>query len=207
MQDDTRLKSVLRSASIYSAFQNLIGARKAWNWFIGEHVRPQAGQKIIDIGCGPGDILESLPDVRYVGLDISEPYISLARKRYGNRGTFLLGDAGACIGNPALAGADIVMCYDVLHHLDDPEVNQVFTLARRHLVPGGRFAGVEPCRLRHQTPVSRWIMSKDRGQNIRLEDEWKGLLAAEFPGGVRTQVLTGLTRIPYIHIALEGIRA
>lgn len=203
MQDDSKLKSVFRFAWFYSAFQDAIGARKSWNWFVNQHLRPKPGQKIVDIGCGTGDVLNMLPDVEYVGIDISEPYVELARRRFGKRGTFMAGTAATCKEHPALANADVVMCCCVLHHLDDPEVRDVFDLAQRNLKPDGRFVGMEPCMLRHQTGPSRWIMSKDRGQNVRVEREWRALLHEDFPF-VNTDVLTGLIRLPYVHIAMDA---
>jgi ubiquinone/menaquinone biosynthesis C-methylase UbiE len=196
LQDDRGLKSAFKVARIYSLFQDLIGAQKARRWWIQQCLRPQPGEKVIDIGCGPGDILELLPQVNYFGLDVSEPYILEARRRYGGRGVFLHGDTQACAADERLRGADLVMCLGVLHHLND-------TFARLNLKPGGRFVGIEPCLLAHQSRASRWIMARDRGGNIRREDAWRDLLRRVFPEH-STTILTSMIRIPYIHIALTG---
>ncbi len=203
MQDDSGLKSAFKLPGIYSLFQNLIGAQQARSWWIRECFRPQAGEKVIDIGCGPGDILELLPQVDYYGLDISERYIVEARRRYAGRGVFLHGDTRACAADERLRGADLVMCAGVLHHLDDAEAEQTLSFARTNLKPGGRFVAVEPCLLTHQSGASRWIMARDRGRNIRREDAWRELLRGVFPDHTTT-VMTGMIRLPYIHIALAG---
>ena len=50
-----------------------------------QYIRYQEEQKILDIGCGPADILKYLPsDVAYCGIDLSEDYIRDARKQYPN---------------------------------------------------------------------------------------------------------------------------
>jgi hypothetical protein len=95
------------------------------------------------------------------------------------------------------------MCFGVLHHLDDPEADQAMAFAKSNLKPGGRFVDVEPCLLAHQSGLSRWVMSRDRGQNVRREAEWQRLLSYQFPD-CTTAVMAGMIRLPYIHIALTG---
>jgi SAM-dependent methyltransferase len=203
MQDDRGLKGIFKAPNIYSLFQNLIGAQYARRWWIRNILCPQPGEKVIDIGCGPGDVLDLLPELDYYGIDISEKYIREAQKRYGGRGVFLHGDTKACAGDDRLKNADLVMCIGVLHHLDDPEAEQALAFAKSNLKPGGRFVGVEPCLLAHQSGLSRWVMSRDRGQNVRREAEWQRLLSYQFPD-CTTAVMAGMIRLPYIHIALTG---
>ena len=57
--------------------------------YVRDYVRPVAKDKILDIGCGPADILNYLPDVDYTGFDSNPKYIVAARKRFDNRGNFL----------------------------------------------------------------------------------------------------------------------
>jgi len=52
------------------------------------------GQKVLDIGCGNGDMLASLDVARGVGIDISAGMIELARKKHANNElSFFVGDA------------------------------------------------------------------------------------------------------------------
>ena len=206
MQTNTGLRSVLKAPSIYSAFQDLIGARRARSWLIKTYLSQIEGKKVVDIGCGPGDILLSLPPIEYVGIDISPEYIQQARTTFGTKGTFLVGDTEACLNEPSVYGADIVTCFGVMHHLDDGQTEQALAFARKILAPGGRFFGYEPCFLEYQSKISRFVMNQDRGRNIRLEREWKALMFSSFPRS-STTVLTGLIRIPYTHIVLEGFKS
>lgn len=54
--------------------------------FVENYVKPFPGMKILDLGCGPEDILAYLPDVEYWGYGISEAYIAQAKTRFGNGG-------------------------------------------------------------------------------------------------------------------------
>ena len=205
MQDDRGWKSIFGLPNVYRAFQDLAGATYGKSWFIRECIRPRAQDKLVDIGCGPGDILEQLSEVEYIGIDISERYISEARKRYGGRALFLQGTTEDYRGDERVRNADLVTCIGLLHHLENKEAQQVLSFAQENLKSGGRFVGIEPCFLAHQTAVSRWIMARDRGQNVRLEEEWKTLLRSEFPSS-STAVMTGLLRLPYIHVILDGTK-
>lgn len=174
-------------------------------WLAREYWRVRPGQHVIDIGCGPGGVLDALPEgVRYVGIDISESYIRSAQRKYGQRAEFIAGDAGKLQGScdPRLCNADLILCTGLLHHLDDSEAKALFVFARGALAPGGRLICLEPTFLVHQSGFSRWLMSKDRGGNVRSELEWRDLARDVFPR-CDSVIATHLYRIPYIHIVIE----
>jgi SAM-dependent methyltransferase len=203
MQDDTGTNRILTFPFVYSAFQTLVGATYGRRWILSDVWRVRPGMRIVDIGCGPGDIVDSLPDVQYIGLDVSADYIRDAKRRFGHRGTFVAGTAPALLDEPLAHGADLVTCTGVLHHLDDADSLEIFNVAHTLLKPGGRFIAVEPTYLRHQGSIARWIMSKDRGMAIRQESVWRQLAARSRFGGAETNVLTGVLRIPYTHLVIE----
>lgn len=205
MQDDSGLKRVLSVPSVYSLFQNLVRRRNAQVWISENVLKLQGTEKVIDVGCGPGYLLDELPPgVDYYGFDISEEYILAAREQYGDRGTFIVGTARDFLENPdeRLKQADVVFCDGLLHHLDDDEVLEVLTLAKQVLNQTGRLLCIEPTMLAYQTGFSKWIMNKDRGGNIRSEEGWKALVSRVFDD-FSTSIITGRVRIPYVHIILE----
>lgn len=205
MQDDKGLRRALTVGSVYSLFQTVVGADSARRWLADHAWRCAPGGKVVDVGCGTGDALRFLsPDVRYVGFDISEPYIKLATERYGRRGEFIVGTATSLLAAPdeRLANADLVICNGLLHHLDDREATDVFKLAAHILAPTGRLVCFEPTFLVHQTPIGRWLMGQDRGKNVRTDLEWLHLGEAVFPH-CRARIATGMYLIPYTHIIMD----
>jgi SAM-dependent methyltransferase len=205
MQDDKGLKRIMSFSLIYEQFQNFVGAKTLRKWLAEHYWKLRDGEKVVDIGCGPGVILDYLPEnVRYIGFDISEKYIASAKERYGQRGTFLLGTADDFMRGPEdpLVGADLVLCNGLLHHLEDSEAIRVLELSKKILTPTGKLVCVEPVFLVHQGGISKWIMSRDRGRNIRNEQEWKDLLGQVFDH-FSTAVATSLIKIPYVHIVME----
>jgi len=161
------------------------------------------GAKVIDVGCGPGDARPYLPDVDYLGFDPSERFIADARRKHGGAGRFYVGTAASFLNHPDFRDADRVLCWGVLHHLDDGQVREVLRFARRALKPGGLLLGIEPCFLLRQGWLSRKLMELDAGDHIRQERAWRALLGEVFEEAV-TEVCVGLTRIPYVHIILQG---
>ncbi len=207
MQIQSGLRKILEVPLIYNLFQKLVGKKKSQTWKIQNIWKVNHGDKVIDPGCGPGTKLEFLPDnINYVGFDLSEEYINTAKKKYPKK-TFITATANDFLNNNdnCLNNADIVMCNGLLHHLEDQEVEEILKLSNKILKPGGRLLCVEPVFLVHQKKISRWIMSKDRGQNIRFEQEYKNLVSKHFKN-FSTNIATGFSKIPYVHIIIECIK-
>lgn len=71
---------LLAEPVIYRFFIKLVGSGKARKNFV-EKLGLKAGDKILDIGCGPADILEYLPEtIEYIGFDSNKDYINVAKK-------------------------------------------------------------------------------------------------------------------------------
>jgi len=76
-----RLSTVLSLPAGYQLFQRMVGMESSQRTYLAEHAQPAPGEKILDIGCGPADVLERLPKVNYTGFDISAEYILAAKQR------------------------------------------------------------------------------------------------------------------------------
>ena len=80
-------------------------------------------QKILDVGCGTGEILKSIKErysfVQLYGLDISEEMLKQANDKLKGTATLILGDAE----NIALEtnSFDLLLCTDSFHHYPNPQ--------------------------------------------------------------------------------------
>ena len=198
------IRSVLSIPAIYSLFKLIIGGSSSRTTLVREYVRPKCGDRILDIGCGPGDILPYLPDVKYVGFDTSQEYIKAAQTRYGVRPTFICEQVSTTtLKEPS--SFDIVLAIGILHHLDDAEALQLFHLAQAALKPGGRLITFDGVFVEKQSPFARYIISRDRGQNVRTKEGYLAIASQVF-SNIAVTIRHDLLRIPYTHLILECTR-
>ena len=202
MQCDSGLLGWLKIPFLYNAFQAAVGATALRRRVIQKHVRTKPGDKVIDIGCGSAQVLRYLPEVDYIGIDINPDYIAFARRTYGNKGTFLVGDTQSFRGEPRFKDANIVMAFGLLNHLDDEEAGHCLQFAYNALRAKGRFICHEPCWIPNQGAFSKYIMSVDRGRSIRTEEQYRQLAGKVF-NKVDAWVNMNPLRIPYVAIVLE----
>ena len=109
--------------------------------------RLHAGATVVDVGCGRGAPLlllaEAFPTSRFVGYDVHEGSVEVARRRaeeagLADRVRFDVGDAHGF----ADEDVDVVTYFDAFHDLGDPVGAAAH--ARRALADDGRLVLVEP---------------------------------------------------------------
>ena len=87
------ITDILKLPLVYQMFQHLGGFFDARLKAIGSYLPIKSGQKVVDIGCGPGFIVEHLPrGISYLGFDTDASYIAYAMGRFGDKGRFFLPD-------------------------------------------------------------------------------------------------------------------
>jgi SAM-dependent methyltransferase len=92
--------------------------------FVQYLIRHLGARRVIDLGCGDWQFSQflDLSEVDYTGVDIVESMISGNSARYGASNIrFVVAD----VSEYPLGEADLVLCKDVLQHLDDDSVLRV----------------------------------------------------------------------------------
>lgn len=195
------IRGVLSHPAVYDAMQDMMGARRVRRELVTEFIRPAPGFRVLDIGCGTAEILPFLPaSVEYWGYDISAPYIEAARQRFGARGTFFCKNLTQ-EDLRTLPKFDAVLAIGVLHHLNDEEAAGLVGLAREALAERGRLVTIDPCFAQGQNPIARFLIAKDRGQNVRDAEGYCALARGSFEhvnGAIRHRAW-----IPYTHWIME----
>jgi SAM-dependent methyltransferase len=197
-------KKLLERPGLFDLYQASVGANHAKQVFVREWVRPEPGQRVLDIGCGTGAVVPFLPQgVDLVGIDISEDYIAAARTHHARRGTFLVADAA----DPAVdlgGGFDVAYAFGVIHHLPDDAALRLVEGALSRLKPGGHFVSIDPVLVDGQGAVAKFFVSNDRGEFVRTKGELQLLF-----GGMAQElaVRTDLLRIPYAQALMRFVRS
>lgn len=106
-----------------------------------EVISPQSGERIIDVGCGPGLLAYELAAAvgnkgRIIGVDTSAPMIALAERRCADLPQVEFVECDATNLTIDDESADVVTCIQVLLYVADVEnaLKEMF----RVLKPGGR---------------------------------------------------------------------
>jgi SAM-dependent methyltransferase len=200
MQITSGIRAILSYPIVYSSFQRLMGAKSGWIEFVNDYVRPKINDKILDIGCGPADLLNYLPEIKYYGFDINESYIAKAKKKFGKNGNFYckILDTNDLKNFPKF---DLVIASGLLHHLNDNEAKNILNLAFKALKPNGRMITIDPCFVPNQNPIAFFLISKDRGQNIRNQSKYTKLAKSNF-SNVKVTIKHKFW-IPYTHCIME----
>jgi cyclopropane fatty-acyl-phospholipid synthase-like methyltransferase len=97
---------------------------------------------------------------------------------------------------------DIVLAIGVVHHLDDSHASNLFSLASRALVPGGRLLTLDGVYTDDQSVFVKRMLNNDRGKYVRTEPANKALATQMF-SSVSTSVRHDLFRIPYTVLIME----
>jgi SAM-dependent methyltransferase len=196
-------QQLLARASVYRAFGRMVGASRARRSFVEDYVRPVAGQRVLDIGCGTGELVDYLAGLDYDGFDASPEYIRSARARYpGVR--FTCEPISARVARPDRV--DVAIACGVLHHLDDDEALELLHLASASCRAGGRLVTLDGCYVAGQSVIARTMLAWDRGRYVRTRDEYERLFRTVFPR-VTAVVRHDLLRVPYTHLIAECHRA
>lgn len=199
-----RIYSVLALPAVYRLFGRAIRG-DAYRIYMAEYVRPRGGERVLDIGCGPGDILRYLPVIDYLGFDINPKYIKAAEARFGTRGRFFCGDVGIAAFEERNGTFDLVLATGILHHLDDKRADRLFQMAHRALTPGGRLVTFDGCFEEGQSQFARFVVSRDRGEFVRCREEYLRLARQHF-AKIEASVRHDLLRIPYTHLILQCVK-
>lgn len=140
---------------------------------------PQRGERILDIGCGPGPLAPAIArrGASYLGVDLSPRLLAIARRHHGSRGQFALGDATR-LAEAGIRGFGAFDAATFLLSLQDIDpLEAAIASAASALRPGGRLVVLmtHPCfRIPRQ---SGWGFDGKRKLTFRRIDRYLGRLA------------------------------
>lgn len=195
------ISTLLSLPQVYDFAQYLIRGTRFGPNFARRFIKPKAGDRILDVGCGTGAILHHLPGTHYVGFDMSKPYVAACNRRFHGRGSFHCEVLNAHTSRD-FGQFDIVLAVGVLHHLNEAEAAQLFRLAKESLVEGGRLITLDGVFHEGQSRLVQWLLRSDRGKYVRTAKGYLNLAEAEF-NVVNSHIVEDLFRIPYTLIILQ----
>ena len=130
--------------------------------------RVSPGLRVLEVGCGPGDLLAALEPSEGLGVDISPGMVDLARRRHPAL-RFEVADAHSLAADGPF---DVIVCHDLLGHLDDvlvalQRLRDVASDETRMIVTSYNFIWAPVLRLaqrlgrRAAVPTENWLSVRD----------------------------------------------
>lgn len=146
-------------------------------------VRVPQGQRVLDVGCGAGQLLAALAPSYGVGVDVSGPAVRAAAERYGSdKLRFIQGDgadpdvlqrAGGPFDTILLVNvvtqlSDVQAALEALHAVSQPRTRVLIYSYSRLWQPLLRLA--ELCGLKHRQPPEAWLPPEELKHMLALAD-------------------------------------
>lgn len=155
------------------------------------------GRKVLDVGCGTGEMARDFLGADYSGIDISPEYIAYAKN---NRvGQFLVMDATKMQFPDNSFDAVLVMA--ILHHLNDSDTEAIFSEVRRVLRPGGKFLIMDSAKIKSWLNfITIPFQKMDQGHFIRSVSEYDRLVEHYFQPQARGIFRSGVSTFAYYFI-------
>ena len=133
-------------------------------------------RRVLDVGCGPGTNAHRFAGVDYVGVDINEHYLSIARAKY--KGQFIQADLETA-DLSRFGTFDTILVNSFLHHVADDAVDRILRQLSRLLTPAGALHSIEVV-IPDQPSVATLMARLDRGRYARPLNAWRALFEPHF---------------------------
>jgi cyclopropane fatty-acyl-phospholipid synthase-like methyltransferase len=166
-------KYLIGQPFVYRLHARLFGTERTFQRLLVEAgYRP--GMRLLDIGCGPGELSKYVAPNDYEGIDVSEEYINSARQRH--RGSYHVLPADR-VGELTSPPFDLAMVVGVFHHLSDEQVRATLAGLTRVMKPQGCVIVLEAIWPTHRANIPGYFIRRmDRGDFIRNKEQWLALL-------------------------------
>ena len=204
-------KGVLRFLArpwVYELFERMVRRSGSRTRLVEEHIKPFDGCRILDIGCGTAEIISYLADSvgEYVGFDMNPRYIEFAKKRWKGKSNcrfFCQKVEDAAALEPEYY--DIVLAFLIVHHLNDDEALNLFSIAHESLRSGGVLVTYDNVLVENQHWFAKWLISRDRGKAVRTVEGYKRL-ASRYFADIEGQVFHDALRVPYTNFVMKCVK-
>jgi 2-polyprenyl-3-methyl-5-hydroxy-6-metoxy-1,4-benzoquinol methylase len=201
-RNTTLREVILGSSTGYRAFKVLTRGDQTMRAMAAEYIRPKSGERILDVGCGYGDLAQHLEGVTYVGVDINEQYIQFAQRNALGKAKYLVGDV-TTMADTDLGTFDCAVLIGVLHHMSDGQATSMLHAVSGILNPGGRFVAAEPVWDPSQETTARVLAALDRGRYVRDQAHYERLVSPWFANTV-SEIRSDLFWFPYTHCMINA---
>lgn len=167
------IKTILNNPIIYHLSQKI---------FLADNFRKKLLQKlltkknldILDVGCGPGNMINYLSFNKYYGFDTDKKYIKYARNKYQSCNFFCEKFTKSSLKK--INKVDVVILFGILHHIPDNEVLKLIDILSLSLKKNSKIITLDPVYVKKQNKIAKFLIDNDRGAFVRTSRGYLDLL-------------------------------
>jgi 2-polyprenyl-3-methyl-5-hydroxy-6-metoxy-1,4-benzoquinol methylase len=178
-QRKNQIYNFINNPLIYKIIQGVMSGTSFRNSIIKKNITKN-NLKILDIGCGPAQILEHIPKCDYYGYDIDRRSIQYAKKKYKTKNYHFYCKKFNKTELKKLPKFDFIIFFGILHHLSNKEVYEILKLCKKIMKKNSKLLTEDPILLENQNVFAKFLIKKDRGLNVRDKQEYINLLKKHF---------------------------
>ena len=178
-QRKNQIYNFINNPLIHKIIQYVMSGTSFRNSIIKKNIR-KSNLKILDIGCGPAQILEHIPRCDYYGYDIDQRSIQYAKKKYRQKNYHFYCKKFNKTEVKKLPKFDFIIFFGILHHLSNKEVYEILKLCKKIMKKNSKLLTEDPILLENQNVIAKFLIKKDRGLNVRDKQEYINLLKKHF---------------------------
>ena len=171
--------SFINNPLIYKFIQSVMSGTSLRTSIIKKNITKN-NLKILDIGCGPAQILEHIPECDYYGYDIDNRSIQYAKKKYHKKNHHFFCRKFNKAELKKLPKFDFVIFFGILHHLSNKEADRMLSLCKKIMKKNSKLLTEDPIFLEKQNMIAKFLIEKDRGINVRKKQQYINLLKKNF---------------------------
>lgn len=175
-------------------FQKIMSGTSFRKKIIKKNIRNK-NKKVLDIGCGPAEILEYIPSAVYYGFDIDRRSINYAKNKFKNNNYHFFCKRFEKDDLKRLPKFDYVILFGILHHIDNVEAKNILYLCKKVMKKNAILLTEDPIFIKKQNLIAKFLITRDRGMNVRIKDDYTNLVKTHFK-----KIKSNITRqffIPY----------
>lgn len=178
-QRSSVLYNLINNPLIYRLIQKLMSGTSFRKKIVQKNIKNKKF-KILDIGCGPAEILDYIPECEYYGYDIDKRSINFARKKYPNSNHHFFCKKFNANELLKLPKFDFIILFGILHHLNNKEAKIILNLCKKKMKKNSKLLTEDPILVKNQNIIARFLINRDRGLNVREKKEYLSLLKPHF---------------------------
>lgn len=177
MQKNNIFYKLLSNPYLYYLSQKIMSGVSFRENLVKKYIKKRENLNVLDIGCGPADILSVFKNVNYYGYDINPHYISHAKKKFLSKNPKLFCKKFDSKEVKKLPKFDVILLLGIIHHLNEEENKKLLILCKKALKKGGFILTEDPILIKKQNFIARFLVKSDRGLHVKDRESYLKILS------------------------------